>query len=93
MKKFIFLLTIFAFVFGMVMPVLASELPRPVDKIVKGTTEILKSPVVLIDNTKKEMDKADYIGVGLFKGLLTSPFHMVKQAGGGVIDIATFPIE
>ena len=70
-----------------------ASVPKPFDKFSKGAIEVIKSPLVIIDHTKMSVDKSDHKAVGLFKGLLESPFHVVKQAGGGVIDMATFPIE
>jgi len=55
--------------------------------------EVIKSPLVLHDHAKSEMDNADHKAFGLMKGLLEAPFHMVRQAGDGLLDIATFPIE
>lgn len=93
MKKALLLAIAFAFVMSMVMPVMAADLPKPIDKLAKGALEIVKSPLALYDHTKSEMDHADYKLIGLFKGLLTSPFHMVKKAGAGAVDVASFPIE
>ncbi len=71
----------------------AADLPKPVDKFAKGTTEIVKSPIELYDHTKKSIDSSDHKVFGLFKGLMMAPFHMVKKTGHGVLEVATFPIE
>ena len=93
--KRIFLIAL-AFVFCLSMActvVYAADLESAVDKLADGTMEIVKSPIVLYDHTKSEMDSADHKAVGLLKGLLESPFHMVKKVGHGAMDIATFPID
>jgi len=82
MKKAIMLAIAFAFVFSFSVPALADDLPRPVKKLVDGTMEIVKSPIVIYDHTKKTYDDADFKPLGLLKGLLESPFHVVKKAGG-----------
>ena len=93
MRKTIFLLLTFAFVLTVAAPVMASDLPKPIHKFTTGTMQVITSPFVIYDHTKSEVSGADFKAVGLVKGLLTSPFHMVKQAGSGAIDMATFPID
>ena len=93
MKRLISLFVVITFVMSIAAPVFAADLPKPVDKLVKGTTEVVTSPKAALDHTKASIDSADYMAIGLFKGLLESPFHVVKKAGHGAIDIATFPIE
>lgn len=92
MKKALFLTVALAFVM-MAGSTYAAEMPRSVDKLVKGTTEVLISPMVFLDHTKAEIDKAEFKGVGLMKGLIESPFYVVKKAGGGLLKIVTFPIK
>ncbi len=91
MKKIVFV-TAFAFVISMAVSAYA-DMPKPIHKLANGTVEIIKSPVVLIDHTKTEIQGASYKPFGFLKGLVTSPFHMVKKAGAGVLDVATFPVE
>jgi hypothetical protein len=93
MKKVLCLAVVFTFVMSTAAPLYAADLPKPVDKLAKGTMDIVKSPLALYDHTKSEIDGADHKLLGFFKGAVTSPFHMVKKAGGGVMDVATFPIE
>ena len=93
MKKLTCLLLALAFAFTVVGPALAGDLPRPVDKLTKGAVEVIKSPTEFYSHTMGEMDSAEHKPLGLIKGLLESPFHVVKKAGAGVIDIATFPVE
>jgi len=93
MKKAMILAIAFAFCLGMAAPVLASDLPAPMDKLMNGMIDVVKSPLELYDHTKHEFDHNDNKAFGLLKGLIESPFHVVDKAGRGVIDIATFPIE
>ena len=93
MKRLLILTLAFAFIMGLAVSVQAYDLAKPIDKLSKGTVEVVKSPLVLYDHTKSEMDSHDNKIVGLFKGLLESPFHVVKKAGSGALDIATFPVE
>ena len=92
MKKAFCLIIVSAFILSTI-PAYAAELPKPVDKIVKGAVEVIKSPLALFEEPKAEMDSHDNKLVGLFKGILLSPFHMVKRAGHGILDIVTFPID
>ena len=93
MKKSLFLVMAFVFVSSLAASSYAADLPKPVDKFAKGMVEIVKSPAVLYDHTKLEMDKSSYKPLGFFKGIVESPFHLVKKAGGGAIDVVTCPIE
>lgn len=93
MKKVLITTMILSFVLSVSVPAFAGELPQPIKKLINGTTEVLKSPLELFDHTKSEMDKSDQKIVGLFKGLLFSPFYVVKRAGHGIVDMVTFPIE
>lgn len=93
MKRVFLLALAFVFIMSMACTVYAVDLHKSVDKITDGMVEIMKSPLVLHDHTKSEMDKADHKAFGLMKGLLEAPFHMVRKAGNGLLDVATFPIE
>jgi hypothetical protein len=93
MKRTLSLLIAFAFVLSMAAPIYAYDLSKATDKFVNGVGEVITSPIELYDSTKAEMDSSDHAVVGLFTGLLKAPFHMIAKAGGGAIDIATFPVE
>ena len=93
MKKALILLITLTFITSMVGVLQAADLPKPVDKLAKGTAEVIKSPIELYDHTKKSVDSSDHKVIGLFKGLVMSPFHMAKKAGHGALDVATFVIE
>ena len=93
MKRAIVLMMAFAFVLSFAAPIMASEMPAPVDKLGHGFMDVIKSPLELYYVPKDEMDSADHKAVGFFKGILKAPFHVVKKAGGGLIDIVTFPIK
>lgn len=93
MKRMLLLGLVFAFVISFTSTAYAIDLPHSIDKLSKGTIEVVKSPLVIVDHTKGEMDKSDTKTFGLIKGLIESPFHVVKKAGGGVLDIVTFPLK
>ena len=93
MKKVSLLALAFVFMMSMACTVYAADMHKAVDKLANGTMEMMKSPLVLHDHTKSEMDAADHKVLGLMKGLLEAPFHMVRKAGDGLLDVATFPIE
>ena len=93
MRKAIALIVFMSFIFCFAMPAFAGELPKPVDKIVQGTMDVLKSPMALYDSPKAEWDSHDNKVVGLFKGILLAPFHLVDRAGHGILKIVTFPID
>ena len=93
MKKVSLIALAFVFMMSMACPVFAVDLDKSVDKFVDGTMEVIKSPIVIYDHTKSEMDSADHMAFGFMKGLIEAPFHMVKKVGGGLLDVATFPIE
>ena len=93
MKRVSLLVLAFVFMMSMACPVFAVDLHKSVDKLADGTMEMIKSPIVLYDHTKSEMDNADHMAYGFMKGLLEAPFHMIKKAGDGLLDVATFPIE
>jgi len=93
MKKAFLLFVAFAFAMIVSSYVYAADLPKPIDKLTKGTMDVVKSPLVIVDHTKGQIDDADMKVLGLLKGLAESPFHVVKKAGHGVLNMATFPIE
>lgn len=93
MKKSFIITLLFAFVLCLAVPVGAAELPKPVHKFGKGLVEVVKSPIVLFEHPKAEMDAAEHKPLGLLKGAMEAPFHMIKKLGHGVIDMVTCPIE
>ena len=93
MKKALLTVVAFAFVASLASVAFAADLPKPVEKFSKGAVDVVKSPLTIYDHTKFRFDGTDNKPVGLVKGLVESPFHMLKKAGGGAIDMATFPIE
>ena len=68
-------------------------LDTKIDKLSKGLVDTVKSPLELYDHTKKSIDDADYKAVGLIKGLIEAPFHVIDKAGHGLLDVVTFPVE
>jgi hypothetical protein len=93
MKKIVCFLVVSAFLAMGASTVLAGDLPKPVEKFTKGAVEVIKSPIVIYDHTKGEYDKSDIKPLGFIKGLVESPFLLVKKAGGGALEMATFPVE
>ena len=87
------MLVAFAFVGSLASVAFATDLPKPVEKFTKGAVDVFKSPLIIYDHTKLRYDGKDAKPIGLVKGLVESPFHMLKKAGGGAIDMATFPVE
>ncbi len=93
MKKAMVLAIIMTFAIFLAAPLYAADLPRPVDKIGHGLVDIVTSPLEIYHHTSSEVDHANTKVWGFFKGLLESPFYVIKKAGGGLIDVLTFPIE
>lgn len=93
MKKAIIIAAVFAFVASFAAPVLAADLPKPIHKFTHGIMTIVKSPIALYDHTKAGWDSHDLKPLGFTKGLIESPFYVIKEAGTGVVDVATFPVE
>lgn len=88
MKKVLCLGIAFAFVLTLSVPAYAG-----VDKLKDGFVKVVKSPMQLIERPKMGMDEMDSRPVGFLKGLVESPFYMLKDIGGGLIDVVTFPFE
>ncbi len=65
----------------------------PMEKLKKGFTDIIKSPLEIVDHTKAEAKEAKFVPFGVIGGLLKGTFYMGKKVVGGVIDVVTFPIE
>ena len=93
MKKIMVLAVIMTFAILFAAPLYAAELPRPLDKLGHGFVDILTSPLEIYHHTSSEVDHANTKAFGLLKGLLESPFYVIKKAGGGIVDVLTFPIE
>jgi len=89
MKKIIALSMVCALVVAFSTPVGAA----PVDKLKNGLTDIIKSPLEIVDHTKAEAKEAKFLPFGVMGGLLKGTFYMGKKVVGGVIDVVTFPIE
>ena len=93
MKKIMVLSVIMTFVVLFAAPLYASELPRPLDKLGHGLVDIVTSPLEIYHHTSDKVNSEDQKVLGFFKGLVESPFYMIKKLGGGVVDVLTFPIE
>ena len=93
MRKAVVLAIIASFVLVFSTSLHAAELPRPVDKLVHGFGDIITSPLEIYHHTSGEVNSASVKPWGFIKGLLESPFYVIKKGGGGLIDVLTFPIE
>ncbi|MBP9854023.1 MAG: hypothetical protein KBD53_04050 [Candidatus Omnitrophica bacterium] len=91
MKRALSVLITFVFVCMVAAPAFA--LPAPVEKLKSGVVKVVKSPLNIYNHTKTEMDENATKPVGFTKGLIESPFFMIKDVGGGLTDIITFPVE
>jgi hypothetical protein len=88
MKKLMAVVVVFAVVALMSTPVYAG-----VDKLKTGLTDIVKSPLEIVDHTKAEYNNSTFKPFGVFGGLLKGTFYMGKKIVGGVVDVVTFPID
>ena len=88
MKKLIAVAVVFAVMVMFNAPVYAG-----VDKIKTGLTDIVKSPLEIVDHTKAEYKDAKFKPFGLLGGLLKGSFYMGKKIVGGVVDVVTFPMK
>ena len=91
MKKTLSLILALALVCVMSAPAMA--MTGPLEKLTSGVVKIVKSPLVIFSHTKTEMDSHVSTPVGFTKGLVESPFYMLKDIGGGLLDILTFPLD
>ena len=89
MKKMIALTMVFAVVLVLSTAVSAD----PVGKLKSGLTDIVKSPMEVVDHTKAEYKASTFKPFGLMGGLLKGTFYMGKKIVGGVVDVVTFPIK
>jgi hypothetical protein len=88
MKKLIVVAVVFAVVAVFSTPVYAG-----VDKLKGGLTDIVKSPLEIVDHTKAEYNSATFKPFGVIGGLLKGSFYMGKKIVGGLYDVVTFPIK
>ncbi len=89
MKKMIAL----TMVFVAVLVLSASVSADPVGKLKSGLTDIIKSPMEVVDHTKAEFKASTFKPFGLVGGLVKGTFYMGKKALGGAMDVVTFPIK
>lgn len=65
---------------------------EPIEKVKRGLTDIVKSPLEIVENVKMET-KDSFLPFGFSGGLLKGVFYMGKKLVGGVLDVVKFPIE
>ena len=88
MKRLIAVAVILAFVAVPLTPAYAG-----VDKLKTGLTDIVKSPLEIVDNVKAEYGSATFKPFGIVGGLFKGTFYMGKKIVGGVVDVLTFPMK
>ena len=66
---------------------------EPIGKLKNGLTDIIRSPLEVVEYTKAETKDAKFLPFALVGGLLKGTFYMGKKVVGGVIDVVTFPIK
>lgn len=93
MKRALAIMIVFAFVGMFATLSHAADMPKPIHKLVHGVVDIVKSPLEIYDHTKHEVDQAKHKPFGFLKGIVESPFYIIKKAGHGLVDVVTFPIE
>ena len=91
MKKFIAIVIVFTLTVSYAG--VSYALPKPIDKLKGGMIDVVTSPKELKDYTLKEVKGSKFLPLALVGGLLKGTAYMGKQAVGGVVDIATFPLE
>ena len=65
----------------------------PMEKFKSGLTDIVKSPMEVVDHTKAEVKASTFKPFGFLGGLMKGTFYMGKKAVGGIVDVVTFPIK
>ncbi len=91
MKKVLAVSFMLTLVLGFAAPTFA--LPASVEKLGKGTKEIIKAPFDLAIKAKDEVVAAHLNPIGIVTGLMKASAYAVKQVGYGVIDVVTFPVD
>lgn len=93
MKKVKILGVVLGFAVFCAAPAFAEDMPAPIKRFGNGLVDVIKSPLQLFEQPKAEMEAADNVAVGLFKGILKAPVAMVEELGEGVFDMVSFPVE
>jgi len=88
-KKIISVFAIVMLVFAMAVPVYADMATKFKD----GVTQIVTSPMNLVDDIKEEYEAAEFKPLGVFGGMFKGIFNTFKDAGGGLINTFTFFID
>jgi putative exosortase-associated protein (TIGR04073 family) len=61
-------------------------------KLGRGAVNIVTAPLEMLRTPELVVRKEGYLA-GMSVGLFHGAWHTVQRAGGGVIDLATFPLE
>jgi len=89
MRKILSLVMVMVFVMAMAAPVFAD----PWEKFSGGVEKFIKSPVQIVDNLSSEYEAAEFKPFGVIGGVLKGLFYTVWDAGSGIVDIFTFPVD
>ncbi len=91
MKRAIACAMVFAFPLVCSTTVLA--MPKPVEKVKRGVTTVISSPLELKKDVMSEVKKSHFKLFGLVGGVLKGTADMTKKTISGAIEIATFPMK
>lgn len=93
MKRAIILTLALTFVVAFAGSVFAYDLNKPMDKLTSGVVDVIQSPILIYQHPMDTMKNDDTKVVGFLKGVIETPFKIGEKAGGGLINIATFPVN
>jgi hypothetical protein len=89
MKKVLSVLIVFMLVMTMAAPVFADA----GEKLKNGAEKFFKSPLQITDNIQSEYEASEFKPFGVFGGFIKGAAHMLIDAGTGLVDVLTFPID
>ncbi len=91
MKKILSMLMVLSVILVFSTPSYADY--KPVEKLKKGITTMVKSPLEVRDHVKAEAKDGSFLPITLPAGFLKGTFYMAKQMVHGTLDVVTFPID
>ncbi len=77
----------------LVMTVAAPVFADVGEKFTGGVEKFFKSPLQITDNIQSEYEASEFKPFGVFGGVFKGFAHMVIDAGAGLIDVLTSPLE
>ena len=66
---------------------------KQANKLFYGIVDIVTSPKEFFHYTHIQLSENKNFLFGLTKGLIVSPFYVIKKAGLGLVNALTFPVE